>query len=61
MEELISRKYIRERVEEYRKSKEYSEADEMRNIIVNCILDDIDNAPTVEHSLPEPYEQEEQS
>lgn len=47
---LISREALKKAIEEQRKSKVYSEADERQNVIIDCILYIIDNAPTVEIS-----------
>ena len=45
--DLISREALKKAIEEQRKPKAYSEADERQNIIIDCILYIIDNAPTV--------------
>lgn len=38
---------LRKAIEEQRKPKVYSEADERQNVIIDCILYIIDNAPTI--------------
>lgn len=49
---LIDADSLKEAIEEQRKSKVYSEADERQNVIIDCILYIIDNALTVNINQP---------
>lgn len=54
--DLISRVSLKKAIEEQRKSKVYSEADERQNVIIDCILYIIDNAEPVEYTFEEAFQ-----